>query len=552
MQTFKIITVLSVVLLTACGVEAPTSAGTGRVISVDVVPDSATIVFGDTIQVTATVIGQGGIPLTDKVLTWESTDTTTATVDSLGLVIGVRGGIAGIVAIADDVSGRARITVLGRVASVMVSPDDFELLKGNTLQLEAIVRDRAGNRLTGRTASWESSSDSVATVSSTGIVTAMEEGSATITATVEGRSGTASLLIKLPIVFNQLSAGGNHTCGAGADSTGYCWGAGGSGQLGQPGGSRNTPGAIVSVFSLKLLRVSAGGAHTCAIDESGAAWCWGSNSNGQVGGSADDPDDPVMVGGGLTFVSSNAGGSHSCGVTTGNGAYCWGLNDRGQVGDQTNTDRLDPVQVFGGLSFAQISAGGSHTCGVTTADVAYCWGLNDSGQLGDGSNTNSSEPVAVIGGSNFTQIGAGASHTCGLATTGDILCWGANDQGQLGDGSTTDRTAPVTVSGNLSFDEVAAGGSHTCAVVLGETAYCWGQNSSGQLGNGGTAASSDPVRVSDDHDFESITAGASHSCGLTSQPLAYCWGRGNQGQLGGGPVDVSGFGNTPTIVIGQQ
>jgi alpha-tubulin suppressor-like RCC1 family protein len=139
-------------------------------------------------------------------------------------------------------------------------------------------------------------------------------------------------------------------------------------------------------------------------------YCWGADGNGQLGdGATTDRAARGLVGGGLNFATVSAGGSHTCGVA-GHGAwvrqqagqwmagdvYCWGLNSNGQLGDGTGTQRTSPVLVAGGLAFRAVSAGASHTCGVTDAGV-YCWGSNSAGQLGTGTTTSSSVPIKVLG-----------------------------------------------------------------------------------------------------------------------------------------------------------
>jgi len=105
--------------------------------------------------------------------------------------------------------------------------------------------------------------------------------------------------------------------------------------------------------------------------------------------------------GGHAFTRVTVGFAHTCGETTSKRAYCWGLNTNGQLGDgSTVTQRLKPVAVAGGLGFYQVSAGGSHTCGKTGASVAYCWGANFNGELGNGSTTESRTPVEVAGGTH--------------------------------------------------------------------------------------------------------------------------------------------------------
>lgn len=94
------------------------------------------------------------------------------------------------------------------IASVTVTGPTEPLTVGQTAQLTATVRDQSGNVLTGRSVAWRSSSESVATVSSAGRATAVGPGSATITATVENRSGDLALTVHAPesIPDDQIAA----------------------------------------------------------------------------------------------------------------------------------------------------------------------------------------------------------------------------------------------------------------------------------------------------------------------------------------------------------
>src|SRR2546425_11235675 len=99
-----------------------------------------------------------------------------------------------------------------------------------------------------------------------------------------------------------------------------------------------------------------------------------------------------------TFARVSAGGAHTCGVTSGGAAYCWGSKGDGELGDGTTADRLSPVPVAGGVSFAAVSAGFAHTCGVTAGGAAYCWGYNGSGGGGAGAPTRRPGPAVPRGG----------------------------------------------------------------------------------------------------------------------------------------------------------
>src|SRR5689334_10538051 len=113
-----------------------------------------------------------------------------------------------------------------------------------------------------------------------------------------------------------------------------------------------------------------------------------------------------------------AGVFHTCSLNSSGAAYCWGSGSSGALGDGSNTISASPVAVSGGLSFRALTASEFHTCGLTGAGAAYCWGGNDEGELGDGSTTDRSTPVAVAGGLSFSVLATGGGHTCGLTSDG--------------------------------------------------------------------------------------------------------------------------------------
>ena len=160
----------------------------------------------------------------------------------------------------------------------------------------------------------------------------------------------------------------------------------------------------------------------------------------------------MPVTGGLTFKTVSAGKLHTCALDSTGQAYCWGRNSDGQLGDgSTNTSNV-PVPVSG-PPFIAIAAGTSHTCGLTSAGVLYCWGKNDKGQLGTGNTASINSPTAVAGGLQFASVSVGENHTCGvtkdpvtLSPSPLVYCWGDNQFGQLGDGTLTDRPAPTKVA----------------------------------------------------------------------------------------------------------
>ena len=450
------------------------------------------------------------------------------------------------------------------VASVTVIPPVATLAAGITVQLIATTKDAAGNVLTGHLVTWASSNTAAATVSGSGLVTGVATGSATITATSEGKSGTAT--VTLGFGFLTVSTGNGMACGITLLNTAYCWGSSYAGQLGATttevcpfGPCSSTPIAVSGGLTFGM--VTDGTDNACGLTPSGAAYCWGDNTFGELGnGTTTQSTAPVPVAGNLTFVTLSASDNEStCGVTTSGTAYCWGKNGSGELGAAT-TQICDsmacsttPIAVAGGLAFVTISAAQQYTCGVTSGGDAYCWGDNSFGQLGNGTMAPSTMPVPVRGGLSFAAVSAGYSNACGVTTSGAAYCWGDNSVGQLGTGTTTGSATPVAVAGGMTFTAVTTGfgNIHTCGVTPSGAAYCWGDNTYGALGNGTTTPSHTPVAVSGGLTFRVVSTGPYHTSGVTTGNIAYTWGSNGYGQLGIGTSGNNNASAVPVKVAGQ-
>jgi uncharacterized protein YjdB len=177
------------------------------VASVTVTPASATVVVGGAQQFSAVTLDAAGNTLTGRVITWASSNTTVATVNASGLVTGRAAGTATVTATSEGKGGSAAVTVaVVPVASVTVSPASATIGVGGTRQLSAITKDSAGNTLTGRVVTWSSSNTAAATVSAAGLVRGVAAGSATITATSEGKTGASAItVIVVPVASVTVS-----------------------------------------------------------------------------------------------------------------------------------------------------------------------------------------------------------------------------------------------------------------------------------------------------------------------------------------------------------
>ncbi|WP_420441702.1 Ig-like domain-containing protein [Candidatus Palauibacter sp.] len=167
--------------------------------TVAVTPDAVALTaLGETMQLSAEVRDQAGRVMEDIQLSWSSTDTTVAAVDSTGLVTAVARGTTTVAATAGEASGEAVVTVMQSVGSVVVSPPADTVALGDTLRLVAEAFDRNGHAVEGAEFGWSSSNGSVARVDDSGLVTGLADGTATITAMAGDASDTSEITVENP------------------------------------------------------------------------------------------------------------------------------------------------------------------------------------------------------------------------------------------------------------------------------------------------------------------------------------------------------------------
>ena len=193
--------VAAVALIEGCGdgdnPTAPPTPEPARPTTLTVSPATAELIsLGATEQLSAEVRDQNSSVMAGATVTWSSGSASVATVDGMGLVTAVGNGEATITASAGSASGSAVVTVTQSVTSVEVSPSATEFTAlGATEQLSAEAFDANGQVVGGAEVSWTSSDSAVAAVDASGLVTAVGNGEATITASVEASSGSAKITV---------------------------------------------------------------------------------------------------------------------------------------------------------------------------------------------------------------------------------------------------------------------------------------------------------------------------------------------------------------------
>lgn len=168
-----------------------------KVASVRIAPEHLELFVAASVDLVATAYDGRGAPIIGRMVVWTTNNATVAAVSQTGRVTGLVPGTAVITAVIDGMTANAPVTVrLVPVAKVAVSPSDVSLDAGKSATLTAVVSDAAGNRLTGRPVTWSSADTRIVTVDQAGVVRAIRSGSAVVTATVEGKFGTAEVAVK--------------------------------------------------------------------------------------------------------------------------------------------------------------------------------------------------------------------------------------------------------------------------------------------------------------------------------------------------------------------
>jgi alpha-tubulin suppressor-like RCC1 family protein len=282
-----------------------------------------------------------------------------------------------------------------------------------------------------------------------------------------------------------FDAGRLHTCAV-ASNNGtaglWCWGRGGNGAphsatqtTGRLGNGSSADSSVPVKVDLSqaaaagqtIKSLSVGGYHTCIVMSDSKVWCWGRNTNGELGNTTTTPSTvPVLVSlGGITIpanvtvdeVKTSDGRrkeDSTCIRLSDGTTYCWGANARGELGDGTTstTARTAPTtavdtSVLGGAKFVQLASAMWAKCARTDTGDVWCWGRNKNGIVGinDGNLTNVTRPTKALNLAGITQLEMSHMLACAVDGNHQLFCWGTNHRGQAKAKPPADATDAVVV-----------------------------------------------------------------------------------------------------------
>ena len=337
----------------------------------------------------------------------------------------------------------------------------------------------------------------------------------------------------------------DHTCGI-HDGQVRCWGWNAEGALDgrqSEGVAVPTVVAVPAGAGVRAREIGVSLYSSCAIMGDGAAarpWCWGYDSNGQVGtGNPHVYRTPVAIGVAGVWSALTVA-SRSASALAGSSRMVWGDPSGYGLGNGDDMTQVNTPTAGDALAWQALSLGHQFGCGIEMGSRALrCWGSDEYRQQGDGATDSPGmTPHVLPPGLAFASLGVGwdGHHACAITMAGALYCWGRNDYGQVGTGAgveTTIHTPTAVPSSEGVWTAVSAGWLHTCGIREHDL-YCWGNNRYAQIGTGDEDLSSDAnTRIGAAGEWTAVAAGSGHTCAVRAGNL-YCWGTNLHGQVGDG------------------
>ncbi|XP_043917257.1 probable E3 ubiquitin-protein ligase HERC6 [Protopterus annectens] len=329
----------------------------------------------------------------------------------------------------------------------------------------------------------------------------------------------------------------------------YCWGDNTNGQLGleQVTTLASTP-TKWDYFQRKQLRaVGCGERHTLFLSSDGLVFSCGANEQGQCGRRDATRIAQIQALETFKILHVACGKEHSLAICDQGDVFAWGCGSNGQLGlAETKTVHIPKkIKEFSSIHVIQIACGHHHSVALSKDGRVFSWGQNNHGQLGLGKGISTqATPVQLkfLSGLPLAQIAAGGAHSFALSLSGTVFGWGNNNAGQLGVGTGTKavyfKPCLVAEMKKIGVSFISCGQDHTAVLTKDGSVYTCGDGIYGQLGHGSKTNEYSPRKVElPDGKISQLTCGSHHTVVyIRDSDMVISFGHGTLGQLGSGTL----------------
>jgi len=363
-----------------------------------------------------------------------------------------------------------------------------------------------------------------------------------------------------PCAVSLTTTGTDTYCVLLEDKTVACWGANLvrgnrlSGDLGRGPNMRDDsadPARVVGLTDIRYLN------RGCAIDGSGATWCWGTGPYLQSTTTAFTTEPvpvklpiPAATSVSIGFYRQDTVNYFAVGCATVQaGLICWGTNGMGHLGpmelggSSTAPHEARTIALPPGAPIESIVVGQA-AFAVRSDGTVLSWGRNPPLARISSLFPDPYPRPAMLNG--ISRLEAFRENACAVAQ-GIAYCWGGNPHGSAiyGMEEPMKFAIPKAIATPEPVVDIAThscldyGGSmqHGCAVGVSGALYCWGENLYGQVGDGTREYALSPVKVTGlPGRVSRVKTTRLSTCALLTTGKVHCWGDNRYGQLGNGDI----------------
>jgi hypothetical protein len=326
------------------------------------------------------------------------------------------------------------------------------------------------------------------------------------TASCWGGAGTTAASRPKPVGVKDLppstdiGVGEGYACALGRDGRVRCWGSNEGGRLGLPTSVAEQPTpTVVPDLPDEILQLSVGHRSSCAVQLSGAVWCWGAGAEGQLGRGTGTAVGTAARVRGLELATEVAvAHERACALAKDGIPWCWGLRPGAPAISST---QADPAQ--------RVALSDIEQCATTPDGRVGCWDLE-----------HPALATFVEGLKGVSDLALPDFGGCAVVD-GRARCWGSGAAtARRRDHDSEDKTVRnIAVEGIRNIDAIM---ERVCVIDGQAHVWCWGWASPPD--GSGEAQTFGPSRIAELDEAERLALSRFNlDCARRSDGTLACW-----------------------------